>query len=791
MHSFASKPKSDPQSRSGKTAASLRGPSEQRRKLSRDAPAKAARANRASYDFNRIGLHAEPARNGRAAAKPAGEPSAPRIVHQVLRSPGRPLDPKARAFMEPRFGQDFGSVRIHTTMQAAASARAVKAVAYTVGSDIAFDSGRYAPETASGRNLLAHELAHVVQQGAGATKLSPKLTVGPGDCADERAAESAAERVSRGETTRVSRSSTPGSAQRLRRAEHGTYVSKQGSQTYLDAGYRFYRTWGHPNVRKVDNMEEVVTDLDRARGNIDSFRIVSHGNSLGMQLGMLPEISPSTFDTQAAGFTSEQPFRDRFTSQRLLDDAFFGRMVTALRGDATTGPLLTALGVGTATPDNDSPLGILLRAILEAHFVANAQLDTGGAAVIANRGVINSFNSQRRSAYGPVVVAAATDRRAAQGALRALPGEITAAMATAGLNYSTITQGEADTMADPFLDPASTTAQLNPELSRSIREGAGTGPYLRHLRSVKGKVNASTHVEIRGCNVGDTPAFLDTLREYFGTPAALPSISAPDLYQYFFRLNFNTFELNTPSEVTRLQTEYADADTGIERGFIDARRILGGEMTRVVNDTTLAALATRYGLNATEIQNLNPEIDPTSLTAGQDLWLVQRSQVLAGRYTDLGNLCRDYLGNQHAWPQVWAANAHIANASQMTPNDSITFPANLLGPNVAGADPTVADLETSLRGGGAVTGLDTGANRPTLALQNTGRARALADWLAAQSFDPQGRTGAALSRLYAGGNFATRAANTYIQFLSRAYPTIEDPIFPQDPRYNAHIIRRP
>ena len=69
--------------------------------------------------------------------------------------------------------------------------------------------------------------------------------------------------------------------------------------------------------------------------------------------------------------------------------------------------------------------------------------------------------------------------------------------------------------------------------------------------------------------------------------------------------------------------------------------------------------------------------------------------------------------------------------------------------------------------------------------------RALGAWLAAQNFDPQGRSAAALSALYAGRNFATRAAQTYIQFLSRSYPTIEDPIFPEDPRYSAHIIRRP
>jgi hypothetical protein len=89
---------------------------------------------------------------------------APPIVHNVLRSPGRPLDKATRAFFEPRFGHDFSKVRIHADDQAAESARAVSAVAYTVGRDVVFGAGQYAPATMGGRKLLAHELSHVTQQ---------------------------------------------------------------------------------------------------------------------------------------------------------------------------------------------------------------------------------------------------------------------------------------------------------------------------------------------------------------------------------------------------------------------------------------------------------------------------------------------------------------------------------------------------------------------------------------------------------------------------------------------------
>lgn len=88
----------------------------------------------------------------------------PPIVHDVLRSAGQPLDMETRSFMEPRFGHDFSQVRVHTDSRAAESASAVKALAYTVGRDVVFGARQYEPTSRSGQRLLAHELAHTVQQ---------------------------------------------------------------------------------------------------------------------------------------------------------------------------------------------------------------------------------------------------------------------------------------------------------------------------------------------------------------------------------------------------------------------------------------------------------------------------------------------------------------------------------------------------------------------------------------------------------------------------------------------------
>lgn len=98
-----------------------------------------------------------------------GRGSVPAIVDEVLRLPGKSLDPQTRANMETRFGYDFSNVRVHTNERAAQSAQAVNALAYTVGDNIVFDAGQYTPFSFGGQKLLAHELAHVVQQGGGKT----------------------------------------------------------------------------------------------------------------------------------------------------------------------------------------------------------------------------------------------------------------------------------------------------------------------------------------------------------------------------------------------------------------------------------------------------------------------------------------------------------------------------------------------------------------------------------------------------------------------------------------------
>jgi hypothetical protein len=134
---------------------------------------------------------------GSGKSEPASDPA--QLVNQTLQGPGQAIDRETRAFMEPRLGHDFSGVRVHTDTGAAASAAAMHANAYTVGQDIVFASGRYAPGSQMGRRLIAHELSHVVQQDNGGTPAAmfDRAVSHPSD-ATEREAVAAADTVAGG-----------------------------------------------------------------------------------------------------------------------------------------------------------------------------------------------------------------------------------------------------------------------------------------------------------------------------------------------------------------------------------------------------------------------------------------------------------------------------------------------------------------------------------------------------------------------------------------------------------------
>jgi hypothetical protein len=192
MRAFAQKPKTTQQTASAKSAIRGRAHSGQSHEAN-------SVSHQFAHDFSRISVHpptrgtiqtkltvnkpgdeyeqeAEQVSDRVMRMESPGEAPVPVVVPQskneLLPSAGRPLDADIREFMEPRLGAELSNVRVHTDSSAAATAQGLQARAFTLGSDIVFGAREYRPETDDGRRLLAHELTHTLQAGAGVIRRS-------------------------------------------------------------------------------------------------------------------------------------------------------------------------------------------------------------------------------------------------------------------------------------------------------------------------------------------------------------------------------------------------------------------------------------------------------------------------------------------------------------------------------------------------------------------------------------------------------------------------------------------
>jgi hypothetical protein len=162
----------------------------------------------------------------------------PRRVREVLSARGgKPLEPTTAQLMSQRLGADFSDVRVHTDSAASESARAVNAHAYTVGSDIVFQSDRYAPDTLAGQRTLAHELTHVVQQRSGpvaGTPVGGGVRISHPSDSFERAAEHSADQAMAGGPSSPTVPTTATQVQRQGEEEEepvqGEFVQRQGEE---------------------------------------------------------------------------------------------------------------------------------------------------------------------------------------------------------------------------------------------------------------------------------------------------------------------------------------------------------------------------------------------------------------------------------------------------------------------------------------------------------------------------------------------------------------------------------
>jgi outer membrane protein OmpA-like peptidoglycan-associated protein/Zn-dependent peptidase ImmA (M78 family) len=246
------------------------------------------------------------------AATSSAPAEVPPIVENVLRSSGQPLDTSTRNFFEPRFGQDFSRVRVHTGQRAADSAAAISAHAYTVGENVVVANRNYPADTYENRRLMAHELAHVVQQkstfvSTGDTKA---ISIGRSDDASEVAADRVADSVmndnhagtmtaARAQTTAIQR--TVDDPKRYQETHTSLFVSAPGGGSGASL-----LPWEDPDpAKKIKGTADKL--FKQAKANIEQ-HVIDNPDSV---TGTVPvKTTETALDTDAVA--SAQALRARF-----------------------------------------------------------------------------------------------------------------------------------------------------------------------------------------------------------------------------------------------------------------------------------------------------------------------------------------------------------------------------------------------------------------------------------------------------------------------------------------------
>ena len=184
-----------------------------------------------------------------------------------LQPTGQPLGDSTKSFMESRFGVPFDDVRVHTGSRAVTAAEALNARAFTLGNDIFFGRGQYAPNTDVGRRLLAHELVHVVQQrGLSAEKHPDWVTLGdPNDPLETEAELVAAEVCASGRMSKIHRDTGPA----IRRF---IFVDAASATITVDPGV----SKAKPAVDIVNNGESLVA-LAHLTAGVNAAQVVTSG----------------------------------------------------------------------------------------------------------------------------------------------------------------------------------------------------------------------------------------------------------------------------------------------------------------------------------------------------------------------------------------------------------------------------------------------------------------------------------------------------------------------------------
>jgi hypothetical protein len=430
-------------------------------------------------------------------------------AEQGVRGVGRPLPAGLRALLEAHYGSRFADIRLHTGPRASDAARQLGAAAYTLGRDIGFGHGFYAPHTGSGLRLLAHELAHAVQsQGAPARPRRSGATTAALEPL-EREAERGSAWFSRGRAVVWQRL-----AERIPLC-HPVYISAHGDKGYLDMAAKFYANWGYAPVHTaVPSIEAILRDL-AGQSSIDQVTIVSHANPHLMQIQFIDggpdQVEKSDWQVDTGP--------ELLTLDRHLVPATMLDQVIAKVQQASPG-VLPRIG-----PVSDPVVGQFIWWVVDEVYAEYqgfpaAQAIRLKAAVQAHTAVYRSRvltpPAQPPGAGSGQPAVTATDVVAAEQAMR-----------TQALQWQ---------WPKPGSSPPLTHAQeqrVKESPSAAVLRIIQSPDFLNNLMTVRNKIGDASWIEVQGCNAGADRGYLEGIQGFFGGAAKKPKVTAPDWFQAF------------------------------------------------------------------------------------------------------------------------------------------------------------------------------------------------------------------------------------------------------------------
>lgn len=420
---------------------------------------------------------------------------------------GRPLDPALRAYFEPKLELDLGGVRIHTGADAEEAAGRLGARAYTVGSDVVFGKGEYRPDAPRGRWLLAHELAHVAQ-----ARRAEGLE---GVSAAERDASAAATAALAGAPVRLRARRSADRAHRFGEPDNVpdlTFVATSGTRGFLDQAVAYHQTWGLAPQR-FGSMQQLLATLAGSTGTISRLRIVSHADFdniftplfAGGAAGITEEDLLAWAESDVAGLrrTRGPLFQNTTVSGQVLAAA-------AARDPATW----QAFGLDPANPPTAGPVSELLDASVDLLFIRGAAGLPVGQRATFETALTTELGGLRAHVAQQVPGGAGTGAQALQDSITSVTG----------FNFQWAAQPQAFVQA-----VGAATA------------GIAAG-FRANLEAVRARLTSSSWIDVRGCRVGQRPAYLAAVARFFGTAQARPNVSGPDWFQSFPRLGWQNVD---------------------------------------------------------------------------------------------------------------------------------------------------------------------------------------------------------------------------------------------------------